>query len=113
MEPATPIQTNLLICEKVLTEVDAVNTAVRIADVFRVKPDPDIPAEKRPISIAALFTARFSPDDDSTHALEVKLERPNGDIVIIGGMEPTRLQETFSGTPRGLNVPPRFGVVPL
>src|SRR4051794_30115441 len=82
--PVDPIYTQLLICERVITDTDGVPSAIRIADVFDVTPRPTVPPEQRPIGLSILFTAKFPHEDQAEHRAEIKLERPNGEVFEVG-----------------------------
>jgi hypothetical protein len=109
--PVDPIYTQLLICERVITDTDGVPSAIRIADMFNVTPRPTVPPEQRPIVLSILFTAKFPHEDDTEHRAEIKLERPDGEVFEVGEAG-GRLPETPPPIPKGFSFPARFGVFP-
>jgi hypothetical protein len=78
-----------LICEKALVEQDGVVSAVRIIDVFTVPNPDDLPRDIPPpiVIINVLASIRVTPDDDGSHAVELKMIRPEGEEARIGVVE--------------------------
>jgi hypothetical protein len=85
--PLNILSCSILVCEKILVEVDNITSAIRIVDVFYVPhPAPEIPL----ISISALLTLRVNGYDSSEHLLDVRLIGPTGqDVAAISGQKVT------------------------
>jgi hypothetical protein len=111
--PNEPIHTALLVCERALTEGDGVISLIRVVDVFFVDDQPEVPIEKRPVSITVFFSARFQTEDDGKHSFELLMERPNGDVISVAGGTSEGYEKTrIPSAPVGLNLTLKFGVLP-
>jgi hypothetical protein len=118
MEPEKrnkPIHSALVICERVITDKeDGVVSLIRIVDIFTVTHPLNLPAENRPVAVQAFFTARFPPNDKGDHSIEFSLERPDGEVVIVGRGETDldEAKEQIPDAPSGLHLTTKFGVYP-
>jgi hypothetical protein len=110
--PSDPIYTCVLLCERIITEEDGVRSAFRIIDTILIPPMPDIPPERRPITLHVLVVAKFHRDDEFDHKIEFRLERPDGGVVDVAvaasGQPPSSLPGAITGVSAGF----QFGVIP-
>jgi hypothetical protein len=108
-----PIYTQLLICERIITDTDGIHSAIRIGEAFDVPHNPTVAPELRPVPLSILFSAKFPHEDDTEHKAEIKLQRPNGELYEVGEAGPTQLPITPPGIPKGFAFKTRFGVFPM
>jgi hypothetical protein len=101
-----------VICERILNEIDGVQSAIRIVDVFQFKRQPDIPIEQQALMVSAVISIRVLENDQQEHATNIKLIRPDGEESVVG--EPTRakVNQKIEGVPGGMNIVLQLGIVP-
>jgi hypothetical protein len=73
-----PLTTSLIICEKVLNEVDTVLSAIRIADTYLVPEIKGVPTDRQVVYMSLLVALKFPTSDDSVHTFGLMLTRPDG-----------------------------------
>jgi hypothetical protein len=103
-----------LICEKALVEQDGVVSAVRIIDVFTVPNLEDLPKDTPPpaVVINVLASIRVTPDDDGSHAVELKMIRPEGEEVSIGITGGSQFPTSrYPGFPKNVMFLAQIGVI--
>lgn len=113
--PAQPIYSSLVLCEKVLQESDGVVSAVRIVDIFYVSQTGiEVPPEHRAVLMQMFFQAKFPATAavGEEHAVELILERPNGESGNVATSDAVRLVPSKVDGPKGISVVARFGVIP-
>lgn len=106
-EPPALIAATLIVCEKVLNEIDGLVSAVRFVDLLNCAPVGDTPAEKQFIPISILATVTFAPDDTGSHVLGLYVIRPGESPAPIMQLAPINLAEVpikVEGAPRLLNM---------
>lgn len=102
--PFTPTSLAVLVCEKILTEIDGVLTAVRIVDVFSVLP------EVKQVPVRVLIVLKAYPSNE-VYRLALEHQPPHGPAVQIGTQE-IHFQSHPAGPtiPTGLNIQIEIGV---
>ena len=111
--PSSLISLSLLICERVLTEADAVMSAVRIVDVFFVTRIPELPPEKQAVPMQALLVCKFRHGDKEKHTMQLQLERPDRTIQTIGDVVKDVVGSSrFPEAPGGFNIAVQAGIIP-
>jgi len=103
---------SIVICERVLNEVDGVLSAIRIADLFFFSIHPQIPIEQQAVPISAVVSVRVLEIDDLDHSVQLKLIRPNGEESAVGEPVKVKISQKFSGAPGGINSIANLGIVP-
>lgn len=105
---------NLIVCERVLAELDSVVSAIRIVDLFWVgEAPPDVPIERTAVKISFLGMARFKLGAPTIKcSFQFKLIRPNGEESLL--LDPFELEvgPTVDGTPAAVTHMINVGVVP-
>lgn len=98
------LSATLLVCEKMLQEVDGVLSAIRLGDLFILE-QADA-AVQRAARFWIVAIVKFHPDDIGQHVGVLRLIRPNGEATDLKTVEPQlgELEVRFPGTPRGFNV---------
>ncbi|HTX38633.1 MAG TPA: hypothetical protein VME43_26590 [Bryobacteraceae bacterium] len=104
------ISATVLICEKILVEKDEVPSAIRLADTFCFRKNPERPEETPIVLVNGFFMIRFVPNAPIEHSLELRLVRPDGETQTIGGPNDARAEVRTPDTPIGFNAPFGFGL---
>lgn len=104
------ISAAVLICEKILVEKDEVPSAIRLADTFYFRKNPERPEETPVVIVNGYFMVRFLPDAPMEHSLELRLVRPDGENQTFGGPNDVRAEVRIPDTPIGFNAPFGFGL---
>jgi hypothetical protein len=103
--PPNLISARLLICEKILVEMDGVLSAIRLVDVFYFSAPPEIPREQIVVPMFILATGYFLSPDDSKHSLELRLIRPDGEsTAFFTQNDVVAALPGIAGVPRGFSV---------
>lgn len=102
----------VVICERVLNEVDGIVSAIRIADVFTLQALPAIPVEQQAVPVGAVISVRLLEHDDLDHWAQVKLIRPSGEESVIGETPKAKIEQKLAGAPGGFNFVVQLGVIP-
>jgi hypothetical protein len=76
--PSSLISVNVILCEKVLVELDQTYTAVRITDVFYFRRDSELPVRAQAIPMSILVMGKTDPKDKSEHSVDMLLSKPDG-----------------------------------
>jgi hypothetical protein len=100
----------VIICERLLVEKDDVQSAIRIADLFQFQKIPGAPSEDPVVPITVIIQARFTPDAEPTHTLELRLIRPDGETKTIGEPVTLTMAAKFPDVCTGYNSGAIFGV---
>jgi hypothetical protein len=75
--PVDPLACTLLLCERVLNEADGVISAVRLAELFFVPEVLGAP-DQAVVLMHVFINCKFPPEDNSKHAISLRLTRPDG-----------------------------------
>jgi hypothetical protein len=111
--PVTLLSASALICEKVLNEADNVLSAIRLVDIFKFVPVPNVPVEQRPVVITILVITRFMAAEGSEQTFDLELVRPNGETRPIGERFVAKIiPNEVPGAPAGVNIVVQIGVIP-
>ena len=119
--PVKPLSASVLICERVLQEKDGVLTLVRVADLFHALP-PKSEADYSIVEMRLVITCKFPTSDLSEHLVEVKLKRPDGNVLsanLSTNGSPFRINlgilpiPPIEGVPRGFTIALPWGVKAL
>jgi hypothetical protein len=111
--PDNLLDYSMLLCEKVLQEVDGAPSAIRLVDVFYLPAATvDLPRERQAIRMSLLVRLRLKPDDTDEHTLRVDLVRPSGERATVAESVPTRGTSKFPGVAGGINLIIQTGVIP-
>jgi hypothetical protein len=106
------ISASVFTCEKVLREVDGVLSFIRVVEVFYVAPSPEIATDKQAVQMVVVATVRAEPtNDDSEHAVELRLTRPNGDVKKLEGPHSTTINANIPEVPGGFGIILPIGVI--
>src|SRR5262249_21322420 len=81
-----PTSTNVIICEEIRSDDDAILSAIRIVDVFFVTPPTDNHEPDR-FSFRVLLMAKYEDRDGRDHNIQLELVRPTGDRKVLGNSE--------------------------
>lgn len=104
------VSASIVICERVLNEVDGVMSAIRLAEIFNLAFPPQTPIEQVVLPIAAAITVRLLEHDELEHSVETKLFRPDGDEATVGEPIKSKIAQKVPGVPGGINIILNLGV---
>lgn len=82
--PPNIISASLLVCEKVLSEKDHVQSVIRIVDLFYVPMNPEIPEQHRVALMYLFLHIKSYTNDDSEQIIRFEITRPSGEMKVIG-----------------------------
>jgi hypothetical protein len=103
---------SIVVCERILNEVDGVSSAIRIADAFSLqfigqKPSQEIPA----VPLSALVSIRLLEYDELDHSTQIILIRPNGEETPLSDPIIGKIIQRIPNVPGGLNYAIQIGVM--
>jgi hypothetical protein len=104
----------LVVCEKVLVELDAVASLIRMADIFQFIRDPAKPNETPVVAIWSFLAIRYAPGTGlGDHTLELRLVRPDGEVKTVAppAQTLTLVPGAIPDAMGGFNIPASFGVI--
>jgi hypothetical protein len=109
-----PLSAIVILCEKILNE-DNIVSAIRIIDTFFIPPPRDGGPPENAVLMHMLAVCKFSPDDDSTHLITLRLRRPDGTENDIDFGKPFEasladLKPRIPGVPPAINLMAPVGV---
>jgi hypothetical protein len=109
----TLLTASLILCEKALAEEGGILSAIRIADTFSYVREDVEPGHERYIRFYVISSVRLKPQDESSHAIELNLVRPDGtsEVVAHATQSPPPITERkFPELPTGINL---MGELPI
>ncbi len=95
MLPPSLFSLNVILCERVLTETDAVLSAIRIVDVYYVMRAKEGETGGSAIPLWIIVTARVPLGLSEEHFVQLQLTRPSGETLLLGDKRPVKGESNF------------------
>lgn len=87
------LSATLIVCDRLLGEVNGVYTPVRILDLLEYDLLPDLPPERQTLPANILAMLRFNAEDDGQHTVQLGATRPDGTEANLGDALPIDLRD--------------------